>query len=180
MEQYRSEGPAPIHHASVVALAVDADGPLIGLGFIGPSGSGKTSQAIGLVDNCPYHRTVLIADDLMRLHRREASVIASALPQARDAGGHLLAEARGAGLLRLSTPSAQSEVVLRYVIDLAAGGRMPDLSPWQPFGMAGPDLRRLGPAPLPTLRPLIRSLLTGHSLASAVDYSSCSDQEGHS
>ncbi len=56
--------PDPLH-ATAVAVAVDADGPLAGALILGPSGSGKSSLALSLIENCPFHRTALIADDVV-------------------------------------------------------------------------------------------------------------------
>lgn len=50
-------------HATAVALAIDADGPLAGVLILGPSGAGKSSLAFSAIESCPFRRTALVADD---------------------------------------------------------------------------------------------------------------------
>lgn len=50
-------------HATAIALAVDADGPLSGVLLMGDSGAGKSSLALSLIEGCPFRRTALVADD---------------------------------------------------------------------------------------------------------------------
>ena len=50
-------------HATAIALAVDADGPLAGVLLLGPSGSGKSTLALAAIETCPFRRSALVADD---------------------------------------------------------------------------------------------------------------------
>lgn len=59
----RERGEGGMVHATAIALAVDADGPLAGVLVLGPSGAGKSSLALSLIEGCPFRRTALIADD---------------------------------------------------------------------------------------------------------------------
>lgn len=52
-------------HATAVAVAVDADGPLAGALLLGGSGAGKSALALSLIETCPFRRTALIADDFV-------------------------------------------------------------------------------------------------------------------
>ncbi len=81
-----------LEHATAVAVALDADGPLAGALILGPSGSGKSSLALSLIESCAWRRTALIADDAVLLEARGASLVARA-PQ-RISG---LIEVRGFG-----------------------------------------------------------------------------------
>jgi len=63
-------------HATAVAAAVDADGPLAGVLMIGPSGAGKSSLALSLLETCPFGRTALVADDFVRLTGESGRLIA--------------------------------------------------------------------------------------------------------
>lgn len=61
-----------------VAVGVDADGPLAGALILGASGTGKSRTALELIETCPWHRSALIADDVMLLKIKHGSLIASA------------------------------------------------------------------------------------------------------
>lgn len=53
-------------HGTALGVALDGEGALRGLLLIGPSGCGKSKLAAELIAHCPYQRTGLIADDLVR------------------------------------------------------------------------------------------------------------------
>lgn len=105
-------------HATAVAAAVDADGPLAGVLIFGPSGSGKSSLALSLLETCPFHRTALVADDYVRLEDKSGRLFARAPDRI---AGQL--EIRGFGPVSVRHVSA-SAIVL--AIDLGAdSGRLP-------------------------------------------------------
>lgn len=69
-------------HATAVALALDADGPLAGVVLLGHAGAGKTTLAIQLIETCPFGRSALIADDLVTVSSDDAGRLTlSAGPQ---------------------------------------------------------------------------------------------------
>ena len=51
----------------VVAVGVDADGPLHGILLLGAPGAGKSSTALELIETCPWRRTCLVADDVAEI-----------------------------------------------------------------------------------------------------------------
>lgn len=114
-----SKAREPSMHGVAVAVAVDADGPLAGLLILGPSGSGKSSLALSLIENCPWRRSALVADDVVLLAPAADALVAS--PPARLAG---LIEIRGFGPARVRTlPS----IPVRLCVDLgAAPSRAPE------------------------------------------------------
>jgi len=68
------------HHVAgtSVAVAVDSDGPLVGILLCGEPGTGKSSIALTLIEACPWRRTRLIADDLVLLTTKKEGLFASA------------------------------------------------------------------------------------------------------
>ncbi|HNR75640.1 MAG TPA: hypothetical protein PKM48_00810 [Parvularculaceae bacterium] len=98
-------------HAVAVALAVDPDGPLVGLLILGEPGAGKSSLALSLIETCPFQRTALVADDAVIIEDREDGLIASAPAPIRG-----LIEARGFG----PAPARfVTNVRLRFAVDLS-------------------------------------------------------------
>jgi GTPase SAR1 family protein len=79
-------------HATALAVAVDADGPLAGALILGSSGAGKSTLALALIENCPFRRTALVSDDATLLEAIDGRLFATA-PQTM-AG---LIEVRGFG-----------------------------------------------------------------------------------
>ncbi|MEL6363236.1 MAG: hypothetical protein AAFR11_00170 [Pseudomonadota bacterium] len=106
-------------HASASAVAVDADGPLLGALFLGPSGAGKSDLVLRLIDGCPWRRARLVADDQVLIGTEDGPL----LMRPPDAL-HGTLEVRGVGLLSFepATPTA-----LTAVFDLvAAPERLPE------------------------------------------------------
>ena len=99
-------------HAVAVALAVDPDGPLVGILILGEAGSGKSSFALTLIETCPYQRTALVADDVVVISSKQAGLIASA--PAPICG---LIEIRGYGPFPIRKASAVS---LRFAVENAS------------------------------------------------------------
>ena len=85
-------------HGSVVAIAVDPDGPLHGVIFLGPAGAGKTSLSFALCGTCPYRRTRIVADDIVNIEEQSGALVASAPDQLKG-----LMELRGYGPVRIRT-----------------------------------------------------------------------------
>ncbi len=106
-------------HGTAIAVAVDRDGPLAGVLLLGPSRSGKSSLAIGLIEECRWNRSALVADDQVLLSASADGLIAA--PPRPLAG---LIELRGFGVLRIRcAPSVR----LRAAFDLgAAAERLPE------------------------------------------------------
>lgn len=65
-------------HAVAVAIAVDPDGPLVGALILGASGTGKSTLALSLIEQCPFHRSALVADDGVALSLEGGRLMASA------------------------------------------------------------------------------------------------------
>jgi len=121
-------------HGVAVAVAVDADGPLAGALILGSSGAGKSSLALSLIEACPFRRTALIADDMVRITQEEARLVADA-PE-RLAG---LIEIRGFGPTPVRSVSAAA---LAVAIDLdGAATRLPAPEDFGPLS-GGPTLPR--------------------------------------
>lgn len=100
----------------VIAVALDPDGPHIGLLLSGNSGIGKTSLALALCETCPYQRTAIVADDLVIVKRLNGKCIATA-PHAIES----LAEVRGFGPARIKS---KKSVTLSFGVHL-----LPDRQP---------------------------------------------------
>ena len=79
-------------HAPAIALAVDADGPLAGALLRGASGAGKSLLALAAIEDCPWRRTALIADDAAEIKVQAGLPVASARAPTRG-----LIEVRGFG-----------------------------------------------------------------------------------
>lgn len=103
----------------VVAVAVDADGPIQGALLLGSPGAGKSSIALGLIEACPWRRSGLVADDGVQVSVKNGKLVAT--PPAAIAG---LLEVRGFGptLLR-SVPSVT--LLAGFNLDLEPR-RLPD------------------------------------------------------
>ncbi|MEL6360660.1 MAG: hypothetical protein AAFR21_06200 [Pseudomonadota bacterium] len=54
-------------HGTAIAIAVDPDGPLLGALLRGPSGAGKSSLASSIIEQCPWRRSRLVADDQVEM-----------------------------------------------------------------------------------------------------------------
>lgn len=151
-------------HASAIALAVDADGPLAGVLLIGPSGAGKSSLALAAIEGCPFRRTALIADDQVDIGDGGA---ASAPALIRG-----LVEVRGFGPARLPQ-AAMARLVAAFDLGLD-GGRVPAPErravapgltlPVFPFrrSAAGPDA-------VHRLRVIVRQVLCGQIIEEPQD-----------
>jgi len=101
---------SPVHAVSI-ALAVDPDGPLVGLLILGEPGAGKSSFALSLIETCPYRRTALVADDAVNIEAAGDFLVASAPAPIEG-----LIEIRGFG--PASVRHAKS-VRLRVAVDLS-------------------------------------------------------------
>ncbi|MEQ8934666.1 MAG: hypothetical protein RIE56_02610 [Amphiplicatus sp.] len=145
-------------HATALALALDPDGPLAGVLLLGPSGAGKSLLALAAIEDCPWRRTALIADDAVEIGTKTGGAIASARAPTKG-----LIEVRGFGPVPVR---AIGSAALVAAFDLGAPrerlpepGRHPlgeELSlPSYPFaaGEAGPA----------RLRAAVRSILGGQT-----------------
>ena len=119
-------------------IAVDGAGVLLR----GPPGAGKSDLALRLIDR----GAVLVADDRVRLDRRDGLLVASA-PE-RIAGR---LEVRGIGILAFP---AAAEAVLRLVIDLVPPESVPRLPEPATVTLAGVALPCLALAPFEASAPL--------------------------
>lgn len=128
-------------HGVALALAVDADGPLFGVLIVGPAGAGKSMLAIRAIGRCRWHRTALVADDVVSLTVRGGALEATA-PAAL--AGRL--EVRGYGpVAAIHTPSAS----LGLVIGLnGRHERTPPTEVYVPEGIAGAHRLRLVDPPV--------------------------------
>ncbi|MFQ5564482.1 MAG: HPr kinase/phosphorylase [Parvularculaceae bacterium] len=106
-------------HGVAAAVAVDPDGPLAGALILGPSGSGKSALVFALIDNCPWRRTALVADDAVLVSGRDGAICARAPERIKG-----LLEVRGVGPVKVRTVS-YSRIVAGF--DLAAPAeRLPE------------------------------------------------------
>jgi HPr kinase/phosphorylase len=80
--------PFALLHATAIALAVDADGPLAGVLLLGPSGAGKSSVALIAIETCPFHRTALVADDQVQIGPGGVASAPAALRGLIEVRGH--------------------------------------------------------------------------------------------
>lgn len=152
----RSEDGATRLHATAIALAVDADGPLAGAALLGLSGAGKSSLALALIDGCPFRRTALIADD---------QVIVAANGDASAPGAlQGLIEVRGFGPARVRwTPKARLAAVFDLSLD---SGRLPapqwrDLAPGLVLPLFPMRWTGVEAAAAHRLRVIVRQVLCG-------------------
>ncbi|OFW99736.1 MAG: hypothetical protein A3E78_07050 [Alphaproteobacteria bacterium RIFCSPHIGHO2_12_FULL_63_12] len=99
-------------HATAVAIAVDADGPLAGVLILGGSGSGKSALALSLIETCPHQRTALVADDVVLVEAIGGRLLARAPPAIAG-----LIEVRGFGPVKARTIAS---VPLALAVDLEA------------------------------------------------------------
>ncbi len=143
-------------HATSIAIAVDADGPLAGVLLLGPSGAGKSSLALAAIEGCPFRRTALIADDQVFVGPEGEASAPAAL------GG--LIEVRGFGPARVR-PIATARLIAAF--DLGAPAErvpvaarrevMPDIAlPVFPFLWTGGET-----AAAHRLRVIVRQVLCG-------------------
>ncbi|MEO0399357.1 MAG: aldolase [Pseudomonadota bacterium] len=118
-------------HGVALALAVDLDGPLVGVIVLGPSGSGKSLLALNAVNACPYRRTRLVADDVVHLRVDRGRIVARA--PSRLSG---LIEVRGLG----PTPIVMTpETSVLLAVDLSAPTtRVPEPGLFHPLAQAAP------------------------------------------
>ena len=143
--------PAEIIQGSLVALAVDPDGPLAGVLLRGPSGTGKSDLALRLIEACPWRRTRLVADDGVSLQEEAGRLIALCPPAIAG-----VLEVRGVGLVQ--RPFAPA-ITLRLLLALGdTPRRLPQLArerlvsssaialpvlPFNPFELSAPEKVRM-------------------------------------
>jgi hypothetical protein len=145
-------------HAVAAAVAIDADGPLAGVLILGGPGAGKSLLALDIVENCPWRRSALVADDAVVLDLRHGALVAR--PPDRIAG---LIELRGFGVARIRSV-ASAEVLAAF--DLEAGfERMPAPKRFEAAGGSAPlfPFRAARPAASAALRVALRSICGGQS-----------------
>jgi len=121
-------------HAVAVAVAVDQDGPLAGVLVLGTSGAGKSSLALCLIEACPFRRTALVADDMVRIDARDRRLFARSPERLAS-----LIEIRGFGPTPIRTVPAAALVL---AVDLAGeASRLPAATAFEP-APGGPALPR--------------------------------------
>lgn len=156
-----------LNHASVVALAIDQDGPLAGVMIEGASGSGKSDLALRLIEDCPWRRTVLVADDSALISVEQGRIIAR--PPGTVVGEM---EIRGIGIAPVPF---RDRVRLRAVVRLSSDiKRMPDYEEASPAGAGGIALPVLTLDPFQLSAPAklrygVRSIVAGHLPAGRQD-----------
>jgi HPr kinase/phosphorylase len=150
-------------HGTAVALAVDADGPLVGILLLGESASGKSSLALAAIDSCPYARTALVADDMVVVKGDAASAPAPIRG---------LIEIRGFGPASVRTIAGAR---LRLALDLSAPPeRTPEARQFRlrtgpPLPLYGFLWKGAEATAAPRLRAVARAVLGGQSSAAAQD-----------
>lgn len=166
-----------IIQATVAAVAVDPDGPLVGLAIIGPSNSGKSSLALSLVHGCPFGRSALVADDVALVAQADDALIARAPAQLKG-----LIEIRGFGPARVKT--AQS-VNLVLALDLTDGPeRTPEPGAFCPIDGCRPTpilpFRWKGHEAIAPIRArqMLSAILDGQSAQPAQDGGAKRSEEG--
>ncbi|MGV6802437.1 MAG: HPr kinase/phosphorylase [bacterium] len=140
--------------ASVVALAIDHDGPLHGVMMRGDPGSGKSDFCLRLIENCPWRRTKLVADDAVILKVDNKSIIANCPDRIRN-----MIEIRGVGI---STIDSLPSIRLRLSCQLGArASRLPELGSFT-YGsqsIAQTDFDAFDVSAVSKLRYLTRSII---------------------
>jgi len=147
-----------LHQGVVVAVAVDPDGPLIGVMLLGPPGSGKSTLALALIEACPWRRTALVADDAFLISIRRGALIARAPEAIRS-----LLEVRGFGVAMVRSVM---DVSLVAGFDLGKDSdRIAEPDRYLPGGKDArgiPVWRFRQSARSPArIRPILRSILSG-------------------
>lgn len=107
-------------HGVAIALAVDHDGPLVGIILTGASGVGKSTLALSLIEACPWRRTALVSDDVIEIDAVNDALWGSA-PGA-IAG---LIEIRGVGPVRIAFQS-KVKLALAFACQLDPPERLPN------------------------------------------------------
>lgn len=148
-------------HGTALALAVDPDGPLVGVLLRGPAGAGKTSTALHLIETCPYRRTALVADDHVTITHEPDGLIARA--PAALAG---LAEVRGTGPIPVRH-AASVRLALSIVLDRAE--RMVPVSKFRPVPGVPAGLAEFHLHGASGLRTLVAAFLAGQTPRCIVD-----------
>lgn len=118
--------PGTIVQGTVIAVAVDPDGPLSGVMLMGKSGVGKSDLAARAIDACPWRRTRLVADDAVILSASDDQIFASCPEKIKG-----LLELRGVGIL--NQPSVDA-VRLRLICKLGERPRrLPEVTMVKPL-----------------------------------------------
>lgn len=149
-----------LHHGTVVALAIDQDGPLAGVMIEGASGSGKSDLALRLIEACPWRRSVLVADDSVLISPERGRIVAC--PPGTIAGA---IEIRGVGIVPVPF---RDRVRLRAIVRLSSDiRRMPEAEEATPAGAGGIALPVLTIDPFQLSAPAklrygVRSIVAGH------------------
>lgn len=155
-----------LQRGTAVAVAIDGAAPLQGALLLGASGAGKSDLGLRLIEDCPYGRSRLIADDYIDLTVENGRLLAAA--PARIAG---LIEVRGVGILPID-PAGPAALSVAFDLETTPE-RMPAPYNFEPEE-GGPVL------PLVSLRPFeasaaakvratLRAIFSGHFPANAQD-----------
>ncbi|MCI5043522.1 MAG: hypothetical protein MRY72_02395 [Aquisalinus sp.] len=143
-----------------VAVAVDPDGPLAGVLLRGLSGAGKSDLALRLIEQCPWRRTCLVADDLVivggegdRLAMRHPGSLAGKM------------EARGFGIIRV--PFIESSALYLVAEPGGPSGRLPEFREEQLIASAKAKIpvsfcAFLEPSAPAKIRHILRAFLARH------------------
>lgn len=148
-------------HGTALALAVDPDGPLVGVLLRGAAGAGKTRTALHLIETCPFGRTALVADDHVNITHEPDGLIARA--PAALAG---LAEVRGAGPVAIRQTTA-IRLAISIVLDDAE--RIAPKRTFKPLPDAPEGLAEFHIHGANGLRTLIAAFLAGQTPRCIVD-----------
>ncbi len=109
-----------IIQGTVVAVALDPDGPLCGVFLRGPSGAGKSDLALRLIESCPWQRSRLVCDDVAIIRADALALYVECPENIKD-----LIEVRGIGILPIG---ALEQVKLHMICDLGqAPERLPEI-----------------------------------------------------